>query len=679
MTFERTDAGEDRLVAAARELPGPTPTAEARARIAERVARGDVVFLPAEESRRSAWAPRAWLAAAAAILVAVVLVVPGRPIMAGASVGTLTFSPGAAQRGAKLEVTYRPSELLASERTLRLRGRLRSSGHQPYYYRAPSLDLGVLERAKDGSFRGRVALPDSVVYATFVVEKQDGSVVDHNSRRLWEVLVNGPDQKPLLSGLEQRLFDHMGRDWDVAYRTALEMAKHHPDEGLSWNYVLAYHRSTFGRAAGDSLRISHKPKFIELSTRLRERTDLTPAQINGMVHYAIAVADTGYRYWIRRLQKEAPRHPWAVFSAASTILERHRTDPAAYDKEAEGLWMSIADTVGPAYHNFLLQARQMAGDGAAAGFEKWSGRYMQYDEVRPEIRTIVYAMMTKWPELRATAVKGLRDVIAELESPTSRDLTETVSSQPIANDELNRRARSELGVALLAQGDTISGIAELERAVSGTWNPALFSKVATVRLKMGDTASALPLIAQIASDPMTKPTTADSLSRIAPTSDWPRLVAAASDTMRQRVLRSSQGGRPAKEMKLVDHRGDTTTIAKESNRRVTVVLLWSRFCSPSQTELSRLDSLSAVVTRAGGIIVPVTQELPSAEVSSFLKGKKIQTQVYHDRWSQVSRSLELGGTPSYVVLDDQGRIRFRSDGVGSFESVIRQVLVLTGQ
>jgi peroxiredoxin len=76
----------------------------------------------------------------------------------------------------------------------------------------------------------------------------------------------------------------------------------------------------------------------------------------------------------------------------------------------------------------------------------------------------------------------------------------------------------------------------------------------------------------------------------------------------------------------------------------------------------------------GVAIVTITDERVSDDLQRFLAERKLTFSVYADPWREASRAFSQWGTPSYFVLDADGRVRFEYrelDGVRAEVAALR--------
>lgn len=105
----------------------------------------------------------------------------------------------------------------------------------------------------------------------------------------------------------------------------------------------------------------------------------------------------------------------------------------------------------------------------------------------------------------------------------------------------------------------------------------------------------------------------------------------------------------------------------------SVIVFWSRYGAPALEALPEVQQLAQRLERQGVRVVTIVDEVPSADLRSFLREKGLTVPVYLDTRGDGSRAFDQWGTPSYFVLDDSAWVRFEYTSLGAIE---RQVAVL---
>jgi thiol-disulfide isomerase/thioredoxin len=561
-----------------------------------------------------------------------------RTVSAGGRTGELRFEPAEPHRGDAVDVTYLPSGLLGQHDRLVLRARYRSAADDWYNRGAMQRTAGTLTRGRDGAFRTTVRLPDSVVYAVFAVEDPAGRVVDHNDRRLWELLIHDAEQQPTYEALDQRVADMMGRNWEVAFETVRHMTSLYPARPAAWSLLLMFERWVLGREAADSARRSHQERSSEFDQRYLKQATLSAAQVFEMGSYAMYVEDRDRaRYWRDRLRQDFPYHPRVIFQRANDLRTEYPEQPAAYLAAVEPLWSDLQ----------AARIRYRAG-----------------------------SMLRRAP-LRTQAMDWIRQELDRLDrSPAAyRPLTRTVGAQRAVDHKASQLLLADLGKALLETGDTAAALDTLELAGGRGWNPEAFRMVVDLWLAVGDTVKALENVAKVAIDPGTDSTFADSVRMTlgVDAGRWQSLAAGARVQMRETVLADAGSRRLRTPIRLRTGGGRVERLEDLSAGRITLVAFWSRFCGPAVQQLPRLQQLAEQLDALGVQVVTVIDEPLAADVEQFLREKGLSLPVYYDVRRDAARAFIQFAQPEYYLVDASGQIRFERSGL---EDIVRQATVL---
>lgn len=127
--------------------------------------------------------------------------------------------------------------------------------------------------------------------------------------------------------------------------------------------------------------------------------------------------------------------------------------------------------------------------------------------------------------------------------------------------------------------------------------------------------------------------------------------------------------------RLTDASGDVHEVAA-SHTGETVIAVFSRYCVPSRMQLKQLDALAKRLMADGVRFMAIAREDPSPELGAFLKAQGIEFAYHYDVDHELTAALDVPGTPTYVVLDRDGRPRFRSHNL---EHITRQVWLIRTQ
>ena len=655
-----------------RDATAPAPPAGAWDAIAARVSAGEQVILPAAEDAPPRRMSRPLLRAAA---VAGLLLAGGAAAVlstreAVAEVSELQLSPDRPGPGATVQVAYRPATLLAGADRLVLRARLVDDfGGSTYQIPA----VAVAELRREGSvYRGAFTLPDSIVYAVFAVEDGDAARVDHNGER-WDLMVMDSAGRPLPRALLRKSEDLDLRDTQAAGEAARRATELYPDRPDAWQKRFYAEIESAPRTVQDSLSRAHGERVRALSAAWRGRADLTVEEAGTFVFYAGTVGDTLLaREWKALLYERWPADAASYQQRVFELAERHRGDRAAADAALERMWGEVRGGSGQLAFSALQLAMQSRDP---QGILRWGDRMAALE---PGFGPVVARYAMAHPSIRPQAMDRVRQALRWLETTEAerRPLTRTAAEHRRDTDRSRGFFLSMLGRGLVEGGQARAGMDTLQMAMGITWDPDLFRGIADARLALGDTAGAVDALARVAADPGTGAAFADSartrLGRFHQADAWARQVQAARGEMRDFVMRGVENRAVLGEVVLADARGARTEI-EPAGDAPTLVAFWSRWCPPSRMELGELEQVAQALRGRGVRVVTVTDDTPDAEFQEFVRSSGLTFPIYFDTDRAARRALQNQGTPTYLVLDAAGRIRFDTH---SLEDVLRQVEVL---
>jgi thiol-disulfide isomerase/thioredoxin len=650
------------LDAEARALPAPPLPAGSLERLLARHRSGEQVLLPpGDPPVRQAARVRGW-AAAAAIVAAVVMgapfVFPGAELQANRS--ELVVSPAAPRPGATVRVEYRGGSRFAGEQRLRLRARYLKPGDPPVPGFGRQATVADLVRGEGGTFHGTLRLPDSVVYAAMAVEDPEGSQVDSNGRKLWELLVHDADGRPMLEALMQRQFDHLARNWELSHENARHAAALYPDRVIAWFNLYTSELASFSGPAEDSARARARARLAEFDRRLRPRTDLdVETELGIMARFAHEAGDTARRrYWRGRLLREAPNSIWGVQEQFFDVMAH---EPPQALARFDSLWSGIVS--GPGTLIVLPVAAMLAeSTGDPEAIRRWAARDLRhgYEPARAEY---VGEMLARHPALREEGMALLRGRLRELErvDDAVRPLEHGVADEMRERREAAGRVFATLGAALLESGRRGAALDTLARATETGWDAALFRQVAGLRLEAGDTAGAALPLALAATDPMSGAALRDSarvlLGSRFDEAAWRGRLAAARSEMRARLFVHATDRRLPRDVRLRDAEGRTVELREAAAGRPTFVAFWYRFCPPSAAQVPLLQRVATTARAQGHAVVTVSEPL-GPDFRRYLREQRLTLPVYEDPREELKKALGKWGTPEYYVLDADGRVRF---------------------
>ncbi|HEX6042814.1 redoxin domain-containing protein [Longimicrobium sp.] len=656
---------------ALREATAPAPPAGAWEAIAARVSAGEQVILPAAQPEHPRRAARPFIRVAAVL--ALLLAGGAAAVLstreAVAEVSELTLSPDRPGPGATIQVAYRPATLLAGADRLVLRARLVDDQGRPPH---DILPVRVAELRRDGGvYRGSFVLPDSIVYAVFAVENADASRVDHNGEA-WDLMVHDAAGRPLPRALLRRSEDLDLRDLQASEEAARQATELYPDFPAAWQKLYLAQIRSATQVVSDSLEQVNRARVRALSDAWRTRPNLTEDDVSTFIFYADNAGDTATaREWKERLYRDFPTSV-AAYQQRVFELMQTRGDHAAIHAEMERLWTESRGTSG----QLAFTALQMAAQARdAQNILLWGDRMAALD---PRFISAVARYAMAHPSIRPQAMDRVRRALRWMDEnqAANRPLTFTAAEMRRMTDAGRGYFLGVLGRALMEAGQTRAGMDTLQMAMGATWDPALFRSIADARLAQGDTAGAVSVLARVAADPVTPGAFADSartrLGRHWRADAWAAQVRSARGEMRDWVMQGMENRAVRGDLVLTDTAGAPARI-EPAGDGPTFVAFWSRWCPPSRMQLTELQRLATELRGRGVRVVTVAEDARNADFREFVRENGFTFPIYFDTDRAARRALQNQGTPTYLVLDASGRIRFDTH---SPEDVLRQVEVL---
>lgn len=646
---------------------------------------GDRVILPkADPPAQNRWRPLLRTAAAALIVAAGFVAI--RVGDAGAHASELRFEPERPGRGATVSVAYTPTAALASAPALHLRARLRDRHDPSYNGGMTSVEVTVLEPDGEGAYSGEFTLPDNIVFAAFAVETTDGAVVDSNERRLWELLVHDAAGRPLAEALEQRSNDLMGRNWELAFESARELARVHPDDPRGLHLTAFFEPLVMGEAVwADSGLAVFRDRFARLDRELRGRSGLDGARVSAMMWAARRAGDEGaFEHWRERLLQEFPRHTQALQQRIiNDILQPHYADTAYVLTRLDSIWTAVDDApvrTGPGFSHLVSQGLGFAaGTGSVELAGLWADRYL---ELWPDGHVSVARSLAAIPALRPRAIRLLETELERLESlaDADRPLELTVEENRRRVQERAQPVLTALGTTLIDAGDVEGGAETLARAAATAWDVGIFRRIADAQVELGRAEAALATLARVAADPGTSPTFVDSARiRLGSAFDpevWERAVSAARESMHRRTLEDAMSRPLPERIRLVDAEGESRTFREITGGRVAFVAMWDRYCGAAIEALPEIERMVQRLEARGVAAMVIAEQAPSPEIQAFLRERGVELVLYHDTRREATRAVNSWATPEYFIADREGNVRFEHTDL---DSVLRQVAVLESE
>lgn len=667
-----------RTDAAAQELHTPALPGGLRARVLARRAAGDDVILPTFDTpgpqRRAVPLARAGVIAGVLAASAVIgMFVIGTPSLA-ADGSELRILPETPRAGDTIRVEYRASSRLGGHDALRLRARHPRVGS--VMDATDHVELAQLARSHGSTYTGSFVLPDGVLYAVLAVEDTAAVEVDHNGER-WEIVLHDDDGLPLHDALDMQIRDVRFRNRILAAEFADEMARLYPHSVRARLNRFSLHAELLDGPEADSLSAAMRDSLPALLAAQPQPLDARV--LADIIFHAGHVRDTATeRVYRQRLIEAFPLAPAAQQQRVFALSRTWAGDTAAYWSALERLWQETHDVPrhGQTAFTGWQTAQQWRDHDALA---RWGRRMVEQE---PGNASWIGQAFAGIPQLREEGVALLRRGLARLDE--GRVMTRPLTHNAVEFNAMRMRTRGrilvDLGTALLALDRQVEGEAALAEAVDLAWQPSLFRTVADAHLRGGDTLSALRLFARVAVDPATPPAFADTVRARAGShfadAEWDAQWLAWRQDAHTRMQRHTMhlaSNRPVRGRPRVRTADGAPLTFDAGNGELTFVAFWSRHCTPSFVQLAQLAQLGRRLQEEGVRVVTLTDEKPSASLTSFLTAQNFDLTVLHDVDREARRAFDSFGTPAYLVVDGTGTVRFQGHGL---EDVLRQVHLL---
>jgi len=559
--------------------------------------------------------------------------------------------------------------MLAGERTLVLRAHFRTRDDELYNGGLRNHRIATMVRQPNGDFTTRFTLPGSVVYGAFAVEDGQGRRIDADGGKLFELFVHGADGEPLYHALVQRAYDFAGRYWPTSLASIRRATQLYPDSLGGWGSLRFYERVALGSGGGDSLTTWHKQNFAAIHARYAEQRPLDPASIAAIQDYARTVADSAeLEFWTNRLLDEAPGTYASEQRRAMSTYRRWSEDGDAESALAgfEDYWPHARGR-GTQIAEFALSVAIDARDLMAV--DRWTERMIE-DDRRGQF--FVASRLRRLPERRERSLQLALEMIpparpleeseVDLAAAEGRALGQTTREYARYRARVHAAALRGYSRVLEDSGRIQEALDALEEVASASVDPGIFRRLAELRVAHGDMAGAARGYAVVAADPGTSEAEADSLAVLVGlrpgTAEWKRLLDSARNVIHPRVLADTVGWTPQPSL-VDDADGNRWLLSELLEGRLTVLVFWTRNCYYSVQEIPELVQLHEFAERTGAQILSIAvEDLPGPEMDGFVATQGITYPVYYDPRREATNAFRISGTPTHLVVDADGRVRF---------------------
>jgi peroxiredoxin len=121
------------------------------------------------------------------------------------------------------------------------------------------------------------------------------------------------------------------------------------------------------------------------------------------------------------------------------------------------------------------------------------------------------------------------------------------------------------------------------------------------------------------------------------------------------VLAGDPSG-PAPQFALAAKGGNTVSLAQYKGQ-VVMLNFWASWCGPCRQEMPLLENIYKQYRKSGFTLIGVNVEPDSKAADKWLEQTPVTFPVIYDKESTVSKSYDVSGMPSTVIIDRKGNIR----------------------
>jgi len=127
------------------------------------------------------------------------------------------------------------------------------------------------------------------------------------------------------------------------------------------------------------------------------------------------------------------------------------------------------------------------------------------------------------------------------------------------------------------------------------------------------------------------------------------------------TLEAGQVGEPMPSFKLTTLDGTVIDSAGIIGEKPVFLVFWATWCPNCKREIPHINELSEKFASQGMLFLGVNVGINDSEakVRRYAEKFQIEYPVYFDKGSQLTRKFKVSGTPTVIIVDKSGIIRYR--------------------
>ena len=531
-----------------------------------------------------------------------------------------------------------------------------------YNQRLRNERIAILKRASGGIFAADFILPDSAVYAAFVVEDAAGQRLDADGGTLFELLVHAADGRPMFHSLIQRAYDFAGRNWITAYEANRRAVELYPDSLEGWVLLRFHENLALGATGSDSLVAWHKQNLARIQADYADRDSLIWETMWDIQGYAESLGDSVVAsFWTQRIDA-LPVNP-SQKSAVDNFLRWRQ------DRDSEAALLAYEEN-WPAARGRNTQIAELAlrvaiDSGDTAAVDRWAERTLE------EGRSLRFVAdrLADVPERGDRALELAREALS-LSEPEAVDLARHPGRALGRTVNEYARLRAEARATTLVTYSRFlerarrleAAIDTLEDASAALMSFDLYRRLGEMRLILGDTTGAVREYAFVAADPGTTGPGSDSLAALVGLSPedsrWRSLIQAARTQLLGHASKDTVRWTP-RPSRVRDAAGNRWFLAELVAGKPTILVFWARSCGPCIAEIPEVARLREHLEPEGIRVLSITvDDLPGPGMDEFIEARGVTYPIYYDLEREASNAFGVSAIPANFVLDPEGNVRF---------------------